>query len=240
MQEIFALTLGSMQNDMSRLDQVAMNLVNATTPGYKRQVVAPRPFVQALEDAQALAPPQVLTDMRAGTVKSTGQPLDLALVGDGFFEVLTDSGPAYTRKGNFTVDARGRLVTAQGYPVMGKGGDIQLVGRTPVIDSMGQVSESVDGAAQATPVGQLKIVRFDNPQGLQRLGEGLVAAGDGMTVLADSQVQLRQGALENANVNSTREMVDLIQTMRHFETMHRVIQGYDDMIGSAVRKLAEG
>lgn len=240
MQEIFALTLGSMQNDMSRLDQVAMNLVNAATPGYKRQVVAPRPFVQALEDAQALQPPEVLTDMRAGTVRATSQPLDLALLGDGFFEVLTDSGPAYTRKGNFTVDARGRLVTAQGYPVMGKGGDIQLAGRAPVIDSMGHVSESVDGAVQVTPVGQLKIVRFDNPQGLQRLGEGLVAGGDGMTVLSDSQVQLRQGALENANVNSTREMVDLIQTMRHFETMHRVIQGYDDMIGSAVRKLAEG
>lgn len=240
MQEIFALTLGSMQNDMARLDQIAMNLTNAATPGYKRQVVAPRPFVQALEELQTLPPPQVLTDLRAGTVKSTGQALDLALVGDGFFEVLTDSGPAYTRKGNFTVDARGRLVTAQGYPVMGKGGDIQLAGRTPVIDSAGHVSEALDGAAQATPVGQLKIVRFDNPQGLQRLGEGLVAAGDGMTVLADSQVQLRQGALENANVNSTREMVDLIQTMRHFETMHRVIQGYDEMIGSAVRKLAEG
>lgn len=242
MQEIYALTLASMHNDMSRLDHIAQNLANVTTPGYKRQVVAARPFVDALQDAQNVQPPEVLTDMRAGTVRSTGQALDLALVGEGYFEVMTEKGPAYTRMGNFSVDARGRLVTSQGYPVMGKNGDIHLTGRAPVIDSAGNITEAAapDGMSQATPAGQLKVVRFDASQPLHRQGDGLIAAGEGMTLLPVGDVQIRQGALENANVNTTREMVDLIQTMRHFESMHRVVQGYDEMIGSAVRKLAEG
>jgi flagellar basal-body rod protein FlgF len=241
MQEVFALTLASMRNDMARMDHVALNLANVSTPGYKRQVVATRPFIDALQDAQGLQLSEVLTDTRAGTVKSTGQPLDLALAGEGFFEVMTAKGPAYTRAGSFNVDARGRLVTSQGYPVMGKNGDIHLTGRSPTVDSAGNVSEAgaTDGSQQATPIGQLKVVRFDKSEDLQRLGEGLFAAGEGMTLIPEADVQIRQGALENANVNTTREMVDLIQTMRHFETMHRVVQGYDEMIGAAVRKLTE-
>lgn len=240
MQEIFALTLASMQQDMVRLDQVALNLANVATPGYKRQVVAARPFADVLQDAQAAQAPAVLTDARAGTARSTGQPLDLALTGVGYFEVLTEKGPAYTRVGNFSVDPRGRLVTSQGYPVMGKNGDIHLTGRSPTVDSVGNLTEAaLDGSLQVTPLGQLKVVRFDNPQALQRMGEGLVSPGEGMTVLPDADIQIRQGALENANVNTAREMVDLIQTMRHFESMHRVVQGYDEMIGTAVRKLAE-
>jgi len=242
MQEILALSLASMQQDKARVDQVALNLANVTTPGYKRQVVVARPFSDALQEARTSRVPELLTDARAGTVRSTGQPLDVALTGEGFFEVMTDKGPAYTRAGNFGVDARGRLVTAQGYPVMGKNGDIQLSGHSPRIDTAGHITEALASgdAAPPTPVGQLKVVRFENLQALERLGEGLMAAGEGMTVLDGADVSIRQGATENANADPTREMIELIQAMRHFETMHRVVQGYDEMIGTAVRKLAEG
>ncbi|HVE55127.1 MAG TPA: flagellar hook-basal body protein [Ramlibacter sp.] len=239
MQEIHALTLASLHNDMARLDSVAANLANVSTPGYKRQVVAARSFQEAVDVARTAAPPAVLTDNRAGTVRTTGQSLDLVLGGDGYFEVLTPQGPAYTRRGNFAVDARGRLVTPQGLPVMGKAGEIQLAGRAPAIDADGRITESVPGSESPTPVGQIKVVRFEHPDRLQRLGDGLFAGGEGMTPVADGEVRIRQGALENANVNVTSEMVDLIQTMRHFEAVHRVVQGYDEMIGGAVRKLAE-
>lgn len=234
MNEIYTLGLASLQHDQARVEAVASNLANVSTPGYKRQVVATRPFADQVEEAQAA----VLTDTRAGTVRPTGQPLDLVLAGDGWFEVLTEHGPAYTRRGNFSVDARGRIVTAQGHAVMGKSGEIQLTGRAPVIDAAGNVTET-GAAGEAVPVGQLKILRFDPGQPLQRLGDGLVAPADRMTPVEDHEVQLRQGALENANVNTTHEMVDLIQTMRHFESVHRVLQGYDEMVGGAVRKLTE-
>ncbi|MHA6882776.1 flagellar hook-basal body protein [Ralstonia pseudosolanacearum] len=252
MQEIFAVTLSSMHQDMARLDGVALNLANVSTPGYKRGVVAVPPFSsvvdavagQAGAHAADMNGVQVMSDMRPGTVKLTGEPMDVALAGDGFFEVTTPSGPAYTRQGNFRTDAMGRLVTAQGYPVMGKNGEIFLTTQTPVVDAAGNVTEpnATTGPSAVnprTPIAQIKVVKFDTPKTLQRLGEGLVASGTGMTVVDDANVQIRQGALENANVSSMQEMMQLIQTMRHFESVQKITQGYDEMIGTAIRKLGD-
>ncbi|MFV8623875.1 flagellar hook-basal body protein [Ralstonia pseudosolanacearum] len=252
MQEIFAVTLASMHQDMARLDGVALNLANVSTPGYKRGVVTTQPFssiVDAAEDRADLDAAeatgiQVLSDMRPGTVKLTGEVMDVALAGDGFFEVTTPSGPAYTRQGNFRTDALGRLVTAQGYPVMGKNGEIFLTTQTPVIDAAGNITEpnattGPSAVNPGTPIAQLKVVRFDSPKTLLRLGEGMVAAGTGMAVVDDAGLQIRQGALENGNVNSMQEMMQLIQTMRHFESMQKMTQGYDDMLGTAIRKLGD-
>lgn len=261
MRNVFAVALASMQQDMSRVDRIALNLANAATPGYKREVVAARPFVEVLDSASASVSAaaggvttedpartpggvQVLTDTRPGSLRITGQPLDLALAGDGFFEVSTEAGPAYTRQGSFRVDARGRLVTGQGHAVMGRSGDIYLTTRTPVIDAAGRITEpdattGPSAAEPGDPIAQLKVVRFENPGALERLGDGLVAAGPGMAVADDGQAQIRQGALENANVSSMQEMVQLMEAMRHFESMQKVAQGYDEMIGQAIRKLGD-
>lgn len=249
MEELLGIALQSMQQDMARVDRVAMNLSNALTPAYKREVAVVR--AQSSSQANSFASlwdagmadamarnvsenqVEVLSDTRPGTLKSTGQNLDLAIAGSGYFEVQTDNGAAYTRQGNFRMDARGRLVTAQGYPVMGKGGDIYLNTSQPSIDAAGNIIEN------KLPVGQLKIVQFDKPASLRRLGDGLVAAGEGMAQLQDSEIQVKQGYLENANVSSMHEMVELTQTMRHFESMQKVAQGYDEMLGTAIRKLGD-
>jgi flagellar basal-body rod protein FlgG len=249
MEELLGIALQSMQQDMARVDRVAMNLSNALTPAYKREVAVVRAqsssqansfarlWDAGMADAMSRNVPEnqveVLSDTRPGTLKSTGQNLDLAIAGSGYFEVQTDNGTAYTRQGNFRMDARGRLVTAQGYPVMGKGGDIYLNTSQPSIDAAGNIIE------KKLPVGQLKIVQFDKPAGLRRLGDGLVAAGEGMAQLQDSEIQVKQGYLENANVSSMHEMVELTQTMRHFESMQKVAQGYDEMLGTAIRKLGD-
>lgn len=254
MQEILALTLQSMQTDAVRLERVSMNLVNALTPGYKREVVAVRPFMQVVDalvgqatntagvaDKAALGVASqslvVQTDTRPGMLKSTGQRLDLAIAGRGFFEVMTDNGPAYTRQGNFQVDPRGRLVTAQGNAVMGKGGEILLNNSSPVIDASGNVFEN--GRADSPPVAQLKVVQFEHPESLQKLGDGLLASAENPTAIKDADLQIRQGFLENSNVSSMHEMVQLIQTMRHFESMQKIALGYDEMMGTAIRKLGE-
>jgi flagellar basal-body rod protein FlgG len=255
MPHVLAVALASMQQDMQRLDRVAQNLANATTPGYKREVVAARPFAEAVaagleggEPALPVGPAaggvEVLADLRPGTVKVTGQPLDLAIAGDGFFEVATESGPAYTRQGSFQVDGRGRLVTAQGHAVMGRSGEILLTTRTPVIDAAGNVTEpdattGPAASAPGTPVAQLRVVRMEEPRAARRIGEGLLLAGGRVTEVGEGQAGLRQGALENSNVSSVQEMVQLIQTMRHFESMQKVAQGYDEMLGAAIRKLGD-
>ena len=259
MTDVLAISLQSMQQDMARLERISMNMANATTPGYKREVAASLPsntvaFGEAMLGAaraqQGLAADQgaagvagmllIQTDVRPGTLKSTGQNLDVALATPGFFEVSTGAGPAYTRQGSWQLDARGRLVTAQGHPVMGVGGEIVLSRPNPVIDAAGRVFESrPGGGAESTPVAQLKVVQFDDTRDLRRMGDGLLATEQVPSQLPDGDIQLRQGFLENSNVSSMQEMVQLIQSMRHFESMQRVAVGYDEMIGGAVRKLGD-
>ena len=253
-QAVLSVALQSMHQDIARLDRVGMNLANALTPGYKRDVVVASPFLQVadrLAGPGGLAQPdatgsvQILSDAHPGTLKSTEQSLDLALAGPGYFEVATDKGPAYTRQGNFHVDDRGRLVNAQGYPVLGKGGEIYLNSPTPVIDASGQVFEGsragvvTSKSAAVQTIGQIKVVDFDNPKTLQRLGDGLVAGSDNPSQMKDADIQIRQGFLENSNVNSMQEMLQLMQTMRHFESMQKVALGYDEMMGTAIRRLGE-
>lgn len=260
MQEVLAIALQSMHTDMQKLDRVGSNLANALTAGYQREVLASQPigvpaqaFSSVVEGMQAQLPgtdspiaatrmPSMLvqTDMRPGTLKSTGQSLDVALAGPGYFEVMTETGPAYTRQGAFQVDARSRLVNAQGLPVMGNGGEIVLNSDRPFIDAVGNVFESRTGIAEnTTPVAQIKVMQPEDTKGMRRLGEGLFSPDGSFVAMKEADVQIRQGFLENSNVSSMQEMVQLMQTMRHFESMQKVALGYDDMTGQAVRKLGE-
>lgn len=240
MDPILALTLHSMHDDLARLEKIGMNLSNSATPGYKRDIDLVRPFGAMVDSATAAgvaATADSISDLASGSLRQSGGPLDVALAGDGFFEIATDAGPAYTRQGDFRIDARGRLVTAKGQPVQGVGGDITLTGTAPAIDSAGRVTEA--GANGPRLAGQLKVVRFDRHANLQRLGDGLFAAGTGMVAVGEADAKVQQGSLENSNVSSVHEMVQMMQTMRHFESMQRATQGYDDMIGMAIRKLGE-
>ncbi|WP_399681022.1 flagellar hook-basal body protein [Xenophilus sp.] len=183
----------------------------------------------------------VRPDLRPGTLRATRRALDLALAGRGYLEVSTAQGTAYTRQGELQIDPRGRLVTlAGGHPVMGLGGEIMLSQPDPVIDAAGRVFERrADGAMDTAPVAQIKVVDAGD-SAMRALGGGLLAAlGEEPVELPETQVQLRQGYLENANVNTTHEMVQLIQTVRHFETLQKVASGYDEMLGAAVRRLGD-
>ncbi len=256
MTDVLAISLASMQQEMSRLDQISSNMANASTPAYKRQVAMSAPVVDSgfatAMQAQRLsaagtptlpatgvpAANWVQSDDSPGTLKATKQPLDVALTGHGYFEVETKQGLAYTRQGNWQLDARGRLVTARGDAVMGTGGEIVLSSLSVRIDAKGQVFAGADDA-NASPVAQLKVVRFDDPLRLLRISDGLVTSPDRPVQLSDSDIEIRQGYLENSNVNSAREMVQLIQSMRHFEAMQKVATTYDDMLGGAIRKLGD-
>lgn len=261
MTDVLAISLHGMQQEMARVQRISMNMANATTPGYKREIAYALPFgadfAAAVDAARTERSSDRDSDLRAstgggagalvfrsdtrpGTLRTTGQSLDVALSSVGYFEVGTDDGPAYTRQGNWSLDARGRLVTAQGHPVMGQSGEIVLTRPNPVIDAAGRIFEA-DGrdGAEAVPVGQLKVVQFDTGTDPRPLGDGLMQVEPPPSQLADGDVQVRQGFLENSNVSSMHEMVQLIQSMRHFESMQKVALGYDDMLGSAIRKLGD-
>lgn len=248
--EVLAIGLHAMQGDMARLEQLGMNLANVQTPGFKAGVsvqgASGASFAShfgSATRAQEVMPrvsteaARILSDTRAATLKFTGQALDVALAGPGYFEVMTESGPAYTRNGSFRVDAQGRLVTTQGHAVMGTGGEIILRSGAPAIAENGAIATSASADGQT--LGRLRVVQFEAGAQLAPLGDSLLAPGPGVNARPIDAVQVRQGFIENSNVNPAREMTSLIHTMRHFESMQKVVQTYDDMLGNAIRKLGE-
>lgn len=249
MQPILAVMLDALHADAARLERTGANLVNASTPGYQREVVvatsrgaagtaaapdfaqwmasAPSPLVSATPVLRTLA------DTRPGRLAATERPLDVALAGPGLFEVTTPDGPAYTRRGDFGLDAKGRLVHTSGHPVAGVEGDIVPGPAGGRIDEQGRVH------AGGRVVGRLKVVELPAESPRRPLGAGLFAADAPTRSLAEADVNLQPGHLERANVNAAHEMVQLMQTMRHFESISRLLQGYDEMLGGAIRRLGE-
>ncbi len=227
----------SMQNDLLRLNSISQNLANVTTPGYKRQFTASRPFATFLQTENGLEPPTSganALDMRIGTLRPTSNPYDLAVEGEGFFEVTTETGVAYARQGTIRADGRGQLRTQQGLALAGVNGDLRPNGGNFTIDANGEVRQG------ERTLGQIKLVRFANPGSLLPLGNGLYAQGG--AVLADAGLNpgaLRSGFLENSNVESAQEMVRLTETVRHFEAMQKILQGYGDAFDLTLRKLGE-
>jgi flagellar basal-body rod protein FlgF len=226
----------SLAGDMNRMTSISQNLVNGTTAGYKRELPMTALFERQMADVadadgNAAASPST-TDHRLGTLRPTGNPLDLAIDGEGFFELRSEGRTLYTRRGDFRLDAGGRLVTQAGEAVQGLGGTIQMPGPNARIDRDGRV---FDGDKQ---VGQIKVVRFDKPQQLTRVSGSLFDAGQAASA-NDGAGHLRQGHLEASNVNNAAEMVKLVETVRHFEATQKIIQGIDEMTERALRKLGE-
>lgn len=235
MSDPIAALSDALRNDAETLRVIGNNVANMDTVAYRREIAVTRPsFEQATDDARA-ALGRALTmesmfDQRPGTLKSSIEPLHLALEGPGFFVVETGQGEALTRRGDFRLDSDGQLVTQDGHAVLGSQGTIQVKG-TPVIDPDGTVR--VGGEA----VAQLRIAQVAAESKLTSLGADLYSA----TQLpdADLSARVRQGFLETSNVESVQEMVRLIETMRHFETTQRFVRGYDDMVGKAISELGK-
>lgn len=229
--------------DQSRLNAIAVNLANVRTPAYKRELVNAVGFeaqMNALEQraSGAQASPALsasYSDMRNGAVQFTGRPLDVALTGQNvFLELSRDGKTIYGRQGAMHADEQGRLVTAQGDLVMGQGGEIRVVSTSPRIDHLGNVYD------QGRFVDKLSMASFKEPEKMTRLGGGVYDAGSQQGLAAqDGAFSVLQGYLEGSNVDPAREMVGMIDVMRHFESLQKTAQFVDEMTGRAVQKLGE-
>lgn len=226
---------------------IAENLASSSLPGFKKQelsfgaVAAGRmpPTAQLQAGApQVFAHTQTTTatSFRQGELKFTGVPTDVALEGRGFFEVqLPDGRTAYTRDGEFHLDAQGELVTKQGFRVMSSSGRLQLDRR-----NNGPLAISATGALSqgANSVGRLKVVDFTDPQKLKPIGNGLFIAEDpNLRPFEPGDYQVRQNFLEGANTNPVSEMVSLMTAMRSFEANQRVVQVNDERLRNIIAEL---
>ena len=178
-----------------------------------------------------------------GALDTTGNALDLALDGDGYFQVEMPAGKiGYTRAGNFTRSAEGQLVTQQGYIVQPAITVPEGAGSITVSPD-GTVSAVVAGDAQPTELGQLQVATFANPSGLQAIGDNFVVetAASGAAQLApggeNGRGNIRQGMLEASNVNIVEELVDMIECQRAYEINSKMVSAVDDMLRSANQTL---
>ena len=231
----------SMQVDQQRLATIAHNVANAATPGFKRSVLRADAFASAMQ-AAALQTGEgtvdntvasTALDLREGALRLTSAPLDIAVQGEGFIELSSTEGRLVSRGGSLRLDESGRLVTAQGHPVLGLKGEIRIAAAPSAvsIDAAGKVH--VNGQEQD----QIRRVRFESTATLVPVEPGVYSAAGATEAPGD--VALRSGYLEASNVNSAREMVQLMETARHYESMQRAIQAYDDVLGHTLRKLGE-
>ena len=208
-----------------QLEVVANNLANAGTAGFKAERYHPGATDIGNSDKEGARPRQPFTvvDYGQGTVLKTDNALDLSIEGEGFFTLQTREGLAYTRKGNFTVDKNNRLVTQSGDVVMGNQGPLILTGRNVEIDNLGKIS--VNGVV----AGELNIARFENPQGLSRTRDGLFTDTGVSQRKKMEKPDIRPRQLEMSNVNPIKEMVDMIDIQRSFETYQKAIQTIADL-----------
>jgi flagellar basal-body rod protein FlgG len=229
---------------MRKLDMISNNLANVNTIGFKKDkmsfegllasVTNPPNVPQGTTADPILQKENLYIDYASGPVNQSGNPLELAIDGDGFFAVTTPAGTAYTRQGNFRMSADGSLVTTDGYPVMSQqGGAIRILGSRVEIDVAGEVL--VDG----TPAGKISLVDFEKPYSLTKTGSTLFVPTDPQTTPRPAKSGILQGHVEGSNVESITEMVQMIETNRYFEACSKVIKGFDDIAAKAANELGK-
>ncbi|HQA17795.1 MAG TPA: flagellar basal-body rod protein FlgG [Novosphingobium sp.] len=245
----------------ARMRVIANNLANIGTTGYKRdradfatlayqdnriagqQSSNETAYATGLNLGTGVQVQSTTAITTQGTLNTTGNTLDFALDGEGYFQVQLPGGKlGYTRAGNFSRSAEGQLVTAQGYPVQ-PAIAIPEDAAGITVGPDGTVSVTTGASSTPTEIGQITIASFANPAGLQALGDNFLAetaasgpaqigeAGDGV------RGAIRQGMLEASNVNVVEELVDMIECQRAYEINSKMISSVDEMLRNANQTL---
>jgi flagellar basal-body rod protein FlgG len=244
-----------MEAQQTRLDVTANNIANVSTNGFKKsraefhdlmyQTTRPAGAPTG-EGTQAPTGIEVGLGVRVaatqreqsqGELRQTGNQLDVAIEGQGFYQIQLPSGDvAYTRNGAFSLDSEGRIVNSDGFPLAGEIA-VPLEAQSITIGGDGTISAIVPGDPQPQNLGQIQIATFANPAGLEPMGKTLFresGASGAVVVGAPGQGgagTLQQGTLEISNVNVVEEMIDLISGQRAYEVNTRVIKAADEMLG---------
>lgn len=226
-----------MMAELSRQDIIANNLANVDVVGFKSDNVSNSTFSEILLNAynkqgvQSVGKlglgVQMVTqfaDLSNGQIQDTGNIYDLAIQGDGLFSVATPTGTRYTRAGNFVVDSENYLSTKDGFRILGENGPIQLKGKF-------EVTRNGEIVQNGKVIERLQLIK---QSGTVKQGELLYSAKNPETT---SDYQIYQGFLERSNVNSIKQMIDMIAVSRSYEMNQRVLTAHDETLSKAVNEL---
>ena len=240
---------------------ISNNLANVNTTGFKRDrasfqtlayQVVQAPGAASTSQTQYATGTNMGTGVKIqgtaridteGSLQTTGNSLDMAVDGDGFFQVqMPDGTLGYTRAGNFSRSPQGMVVTSEGYQVM-PGITVPEGATSITIGTDGTVSATLQGQTEASQLGQIQIATFPNSAGLQAKGDNLLVetSASGAANLGNPGEQgrgsIRQGMLEGSNVNVVEELVDMIETQRAYEVNSKMISATDQMLQYANQNL---
>ena len=228
---------------------ISNNLANSNTTGFKKDTVHVRSFADELlaqrgkgqsvslgDVGNSPVLDSIITNFSPGTLLETGRTLDLALDGDAFFVLETPNGVRYTKDGSFTLDRDGFLVSSDGYRVLAQDGSaLQIRSDQVAIDSGGTIR---DLAGTNQVLGRIGLATFaaDDLATLEKRGQNLFEAV-GIAPQFQEVAQVRQGMLENANLEVIREMVDMIGVMRTYEANQKALQAHDEILGKSINEV---
>ena len=259
------------------VETIANNVANANTPGFKKEQVVFKEYLTALEkgDGEADLPQKefkpedfyrsynaedafvkvdgAYTLHEQGQLVPSGNSFDNALSGPGFFEVLTPNGVRFTRKGSFSINNEGKLVTDQGYLVLSKdappaiGADGKFSLSAPpatraIVVGNNKFSISLDGDVYSgsNKIADISLAEFNDIHALKKEGNSLFINPDQKNIkVGEIKTSVHQGFVEQSNVNAVSEMSSLINANRNFETIQRVIKTYDTMSAKAVNEISK-
>ncbi len=239
-----------------RLQIISNNLANASTVGYKMdhgqfQFIDPADLPASLvPDSPEMSASQAqsfwfqftsYTDFSNGSLKNTGNHFDLALVGDGFFCIQKPDGVHYTRKGDFTLNADGVLVTRNGYPVLGDGGEITVnSSASPHVHKKFAVDEDGNVSVDGKDVGRLRIVDFPSTGNLMKMGDTLFKpADDSLPPQQAEDYKVSQGFVELSNVDVVKMMTEMIEVLRGYESYQKIMRTADEATASSINDVGK-
>jgi flagellar basal-body rod protein FlgF len=222
---------------------VANNLANINSTGFKAEailfeeyvmpVASDRSFPSGSQQLSYVQDWATMHDLAAGSMTQTGNPLDVALAGEGFLAVEAPEGTRYTRNGAMEINSDGVLVTQNGFPVLSDGGN-------PIVFGAGETDIAITAEGEITSSagnkGSLAVVEFENPQELTRTGDTMFAGG---TPLAVSTTRVVQGALERSNVSGVGEMTEMIRVTRAYSSLADLMNKQDELRRSAIQRLGD-
>jgi len=234
-------------NHQKKLEILANNIANVNTTGFKKDRTTFRiydlkssaadnsatsdigkrePFLPLLSGTQPI--------FSQGGMRQTGNTLDMAIEGEGFFSIQTPDGVRYTRNGSFNLNKDGVLVTKDGFPVLGDGGEIKIDDDDKIFTVDYEGTISVD----EKQIGKLNIVDFSRPYTLSKAGNTLFELKDkGSKEITAERFQINQGYLELSNVDVITSMTEMIETFRGYESYQKVIKSIDDVNGKAINEI---
>lgn len=238
----------SMLVQRKKMDVITNNITNIETAGFKKDQLLSRSFkdmmIQRINDPNVLYVSndvgplnngihidEVRTDFEQGNLEPTERLTDLAIQGSGFFVVSTPNGQRYTRDGSFSVNSQRYLVNNDGHYLMGTNGRVQVGDGGFSVDDQGSVRVS------GTNVNKIRLVDFNDPNGLRKEGNNLYYNYTDQNVVTPKETVIKQGFIENSNADVSREMVDMMEVSRTYETNQRMIKMLDESLSKTVNEV---